>query len=294
MTDIQRSYGTVQPKGIDLRRQTEADRIWGNTKRFVTATSEVATLFDLFDGLKKSGYAWDRFQEKDHQRLAEFVIFPKEEIKSVLDSLESKRLFSMEGKWFAMRFGSNGEYEDGKLGLPPSAVLTSKDLRHNPDLLVLLLAQTGLLYDYYGGNIVSDCQNKEIIIKTHLLDARTMRKTLLDESSAVEYAIAHAHRLSLEIYRPERIYSKLPTCEITPERLNLLFSAPYLYVDGVRLYEASSMPIPLIRIRQLQSDLSIRRDNQAAQNGITTGIRLHQTEIEAKTCGYYPMFKIVV
>ena len=51
------------------------------------------------------------------------------------------------------------EYQDRKLGLHPSSILTSQDLNANPELLVLLLGEVDPFF-YYHGNIIINSEEK--------------------------------------------------------------------------------------------------------------------------------------
>lgn len=138
-------------------KENEINRVWSNTKTWKTADSEVATLFDLAEGLKKSGYE-PSWQIKEEQRKASFVLLDRSSVKQALGIICGYSSFSL-------RLHEE-KYRDGKLGLHPSSILASQDLSINPDLLVLLLGEVAPSI-YYAGDIKADSENKELIVKNY-------------------------------------------------------------------------------------------------------------------------------
>ncbi|MEK6891131.1 MAG: hypothetical protein AABX03_03245 [Nanoarchaeota archaeon] len=246
--------------------------LWENSRRFRTNTSEVATLFDLFGGFMKSGFDYDKWQSWDHQRLARFVIFDKEYLGNVIQRLEELKLLDLENKFFGMRFGSHGEYDNNSLGYNPSEFLSSEDICFNPQLLTLLFGQY-TPYSYYNDNIVPS--EEEIILQKELVKPSKDKNRVILPQEATEIAFKYAKAIS----------------NLTKPNIPIRFDRSFLYIDGQKIYEVGSISHSTLRIRSLERDLLCKSDDPKAIEGIKRGISTHRLKIERQESDYYPTYK---
>ena len=148
-------------------RDKELDFIWGNTKTYKTADSEIAVLCDLYDGFEKSGYKLEKIQKQAEFYYTHFVVSDREQLEDILGTLEKHNRFDYNEKWVDMRL-NGAEYKNKSLGIHPSSRLTEEDLQANPMLLALLIGELNK-YSYYHKGIVSDKEHGEIYDTWHNL-----------------------------------------------------------------------------------------------------------------------------
>src|SRR3989338_1290036 len=145
---------------MNFVRLTEdrSEEVWQNTRRFDTATSEVATLYDLLQGLKRSGIPnlGDFLYEGP-----QYTVIQRERLGYALDKI----VVNWRGKLAARAdFGDGKDYDGGSLGYIPSVLLSSEDLIHNPELLELLIGELYPPQVYYRNLATMDRNFKELIL----------------------------------------------------------------------------------------------------------------------------------
>ncbi len=301
-------------------RELELDRIWGNTPKYPTATSEIATLPDLYLGLEKSSYSQASFQKSEQlHSCIELVVFGRAELNGVLETLETNKKFSFDNMWVSNRI--NGiAYDDKKLGVHPSSILNSSDLSANPMLLMLLI---GELYQdhYFDRNIIYDEDNREIILKgfdknticdesglyiflkDYRIDGDYSNESItnLNSSEAIEKAQKTASNLIRLSSLEER--NKMDHIEDTPKfekelelggNLGLSLKGNKLYVDGKPIYDVCQIPNALINLRTIEKRLEeYQGKDDRAKSGINYGIEMNRKRIDNDEGPHYPMFKIL-
>ncbi len=273
--------------------EAEIERIWNNTKRWEIANSEVAVLFDLAEGLKKSGYK-PSWQIRDEQRDASFLLLDKNSVKQALDIICYYQSF-------ILRFNGE-EYRDGKLGLHPSSVLSSRDLRSNPELLVLLIGEVEPSF-YQKRNIKTDFENKEIIVEHyfHYIDEKEtgmkkFKKRDFSKSDAFDSAVDFASAVS-SLSSPEERNKHSGDMSLVyfdwerniGGKLGLEFENPYLTVDGKPLYEIGAINQNLMKKREVQKRFGLVRSSMAVQQ-IGETILAYEKNISSEKGAYFPIF----
>ena len=138
--------------------EDRAKEVWQNTRRFDTATSEVATLYDLLQGLERSGIPNLRnFLYEGPQ----YTVIQRERLGYALDKI----VVNWRGKLAARAdFGDYKDYEGGILGYRPSVSLSSEDLLHNPELLELLIGELYPPQVYYRDLVTMDRNFRELVL----------------------------------------------------------------------------------------------------------------------------------
>lgn len=306
---------------ISENRNNELNKIWKNTVRYNTATSKITTLSDLYNGLEKSGYFQDPYQKQEHLHLCtEFVIFEKEKLKEVLETLEIHKKFNFKNRQFSSRL--NGiEYKDKKLGVHPSSILNAEDLYTNPMLLTLLIGELHQ-NDYFDGNIIYDENNREIIlrnfnkntiyteddietfIKNYKIESDLQNNSKKDlnasEANEISQKIAHYITLLSSLEKRNKMNYIEDTAIFEKElelggNLKLSLKDNKLYVDKTPIYEISQIPKALIDLRIHQNTLkNYHGTDENVKIGINIGIEKQKKKIIANEGIHYPMFKIII
>ncbi len=299
--------------------EAEIDEIWGNTKRRNTATnSEVAVLFDLAEGLKKSGYKYNS-QTAEEQRRTSFVIVDRSSVGQTLELLCSGKMINCLGTGCSMlgnylendrAFGirlNGDEYRGGNLGLHPSSVLNSQDFVSNPELLVLLVGELSP-ESYFSGNIKTDSKNKEIIVESYcryIDDNETepmnrFKERNLSETEAFNLAVKSASAVSSlsSLEKRSKYSNDLPMIYFEFERsiggnMGLNFENPYLTIDEKPLYKIGTINQNLIKKRVAQENLARVGSNQKAQRQIEQAIRTYDQNLALGKGAYFPMFTML-
>ncbi len=279
----------------------ETDRIWDNTKRWKTADSEVAVLYDFTSALLKCGYRPNSHESQGGGVRYDdsLVILEKSGVEQAFDNLCNT----------PARFDNN-QYRDGKLGLHPSSILSSRDLMSNPELMVLLL---GEIYprDYlFKKGIKTDSENKEIIIENYRFvsedrcegDNCPFRKLAKYDLSRKE-ALDSAAKLAASVSALSSLEKRLEVSDVDNKysfeferniggKLELGFENPYLTVGGKPLYETGAINQNLMKKREAEKRLA-SLDNPKAKQQVETAIANYEANIESEKGAYFPMFKIL-
>ncbi len=267
----------------------ELDFIWGNTKTYKTADSEIAVLSDLYDGLEKSGYEFDKFEKWDNLYSTYFVVFDRHQLKDILGTLDKYNNFDYNEKWFDTRLDGI-EYKNKALGIHPSSRLTAEDIQSNPLLLALLIGELDD-YNYYHGAIASDNEHGEIFISGYF------------SKKSPTLAKAEAHRISEALVKLSDLdirnqYGDIPFSYFESERnlggkLGFSYEPPFLKVEEKSLYEVGSIPYTTLRIRDMEKRLAELKGNPKAEKGIKKGIDQRRKNIENQEGRYFPCFRIL-
>ena len=277
--------------------QEEMDRIWGNTRTYMTADSEVAALCDLYDGLEKSGYVRETFQREDHLRhCTYFVVMDRPGMERAILTLIRHKNIDPSARTLYTRL--NGiEYRNGSLGLHPSSAFNADDISSNPFLLALLLGELDKTEYFSGGVSVNEPEN-EIYLDMH----KTYVKEYADNMGALD-AFAYAADLAMKLEKLSSPGTRSSTgsgvsgSHFEYERLlcgnmGLSYEPPVICVSGKPLYEIGSIPRALIKKRRLEKRLC-ENLRPKEREGILFGIQKNQEDIDSGNPPHYPLFRIL-
>ncbi len=263
------------------QRIQELDSIWANTRRYGTASVEIATMPDLYDGLEKSGYARESFQREDHlHNCTEFLVFDRGQLEGVLETLQKDKRFSFDEKWIYTRVRWKTFRDMG--AVRPSNRLTNEDMESNPFLLALLIGELGKSY-YFDEHILTDEENGEVALRCY------NREGTFPQTKKVDYTPTEATDFA---YRIEEEVAKLSLPGTN--KLSLSFETPYLGIPERQIYEATQIPYAMIKMRTLEKRLAeVEGKNQRAEQGVRNGIEQHRKAIATEEGAHFPMFRIL-
>jgi hypothetical protein len=277
--------------------EEEIERVWSNTRTFKTAESEVVVLYDLFNGLKESGYAYSKSQATSEQLGVPFLIIDKTFVKETLEEICGEHNLVLgtgcqvpnyeENRVFNMRI-SDSSYEGGKLGLHPSSVLTSQDLLKNHELMILLLGELSNCA-YYSRNLKFDSPN--VMFTYHNMSAEEATER------AKMWAVALLSLCSPLFEERSRV-SDVYITYFSHERnlggkINLTFNSPTLFVNGIALYEIGIFNRSERMLKELEDKFASLKGNLKAQQQLMAGIEHYRRIINSGKSEYSPLFKIL-
>ncbi|MBU3957919.1 MAG: hypothetical protein KKB25_02505, partial [Nanoarchaeota archaeon] len=247
----------IMSKFIELNEK-ELDRIWRNTRKtWKTADcSEVATFFEFVDGITKSGYNPNLYEGI----LVNYTlpIIKKSEAKQIFDAFINKIRCSL---------------PDDLSYHYPSNLLTSQDLHSNPELLALFLGELSP-FEYVGGKIETDSENREIMVKGYRYDNKSGQCYNFTQKEALKKAA--------------EISSKVSTIK---GNFSFDFENPYLLVGGKPLYETGAINENLMKKREAEKRLELVKNSPKARQGVETALANYEANIASEKGAYFPMFK---
>ncbi len=272
-------------------KNKELDFIWGNTRSYKTADSEIAVLNDLYNGLEKSGYEVEKFQKWDNLMDTYFVVFDRYQLEDILGTLDKYNNFDYDEKWFDTRL-DGVEYKNKSLGIHPSSRLTAKDIQSNPVLLALLIGELSE-YDYYDGSIVSDDEYGEIFITGYYSKEPPTPAEANDYTHRISEALVKLSDLDIR-----NQYGDMMSCYFESEKnlggkLGFSYEPPVLKVEEKPVYEVGIVPYALLRLRDMEKRLAELKGNSKAEKGIKQGINQRRKNLENQEGAYFPCFSVL-
>lgn len=277
------------------QRIQELNMIWWKTLTYRTSTVEIATMSDLYEGLESQGYAPEKYQRKDHLHMCtEFVVFDREQLEGILETLQRHQKFSFDQKWVYTRM-DQVVYEEMKV-THPSKRLTSKDIETNPYLIALLLGEIWNS-DYFDKNIITDEENKEVTLRCYgtQKDSTGFKRKEYSFEEAESLAFRFGRKIERLSSPNNRSYAYFGAEKEIRSRLGLSFEKPYLKIGDKPVYEATSTPKALLKMRELQKRLSqLRGKYLREEKPISEAIIRYQKMIEKGEGNHFPSFKILI
>lgn len=264
--------------------EDRAEKIWQNTRRFETATSELATLYDLLQGLEISGIPnFGNFLYEGPQH----TVIQREKLGGALDRI----VVNWDGKLAARAdFGDGRDYEGGSLGYTPSVLLSSEDLIHNPELLELLIGELFPPMVYYDGLVTKDRNYRELVL--FYRDAAT-RQRQVGYQDAMNESKRIAYRVVEETMKKSDSDGKFRRWNKQGGDINMGIVEDTIVVDGISLYHIGVLGLSEIKIRRLQERLRQIGDNHKAVEEIQGAMEVHMDGLRKKEGAYFPRYKIL-
>ena len=190
---------------------------------------------------------------------------------------------------FSVRF-CDSDYEGGKLGLPPSVVLSSEDLLSNPELLIFLLGES-------EGYRQHRMDNNKILWFSGLHRRRN--------EDVKQKSIKRAYVLSSEV---ASLASKERRNEIGGWRFNtspykqlrdkasgleIEFKEPQILVAGKPLYEIDIISNSSLALKEIEEKMEKLEHNSKAMQQLENGRRIHKERMAGLDDSFYPTFTIM-